>query len=63
MVSPLNVRMGGVLTTVSVFEPVVSKLKPTNRPWELALWQRADKRAFVARLVKALNGRREYSRP
>ena len=63
VVSPLNVRMGGVLTTVSVFEPVVSKLKPTNRPWELALWQRADKRAFVARLVKALNGRREYSRP
>jgi hypothetical protein len=62
-VSPLNVRIDGLLTTVSVFEPIVSKLKPTNRPWELALWQRDDKRAFVGRLVKALNGRRGYSRP
>jgi hypothetical protein len=63
LVSPLNVRIGGVLTTVSVFEPIVSKLKPTNRPWELDVWQRDDKRMFVARLVKALNGRRGYSRP
>jgi len=63
VVSPLNVRIGGVLTTVSVFEPVVSKLKPTRRPWDLALWQRDDKQVFVARLMKALNGRRGYSRP
>jgi hypothetical protein len=62
-VSSLNVRIGGVLTTVSVYEPIVSKLKPTNRSWDLALWQRNDKRAFVARLVKALSGRRGYSRP
>jgi hypothetical protein len=63
VVSPLNVRIDGVLTTVSVFEPVVSRLKPTNRPWDLAVWQRDDKRVFVARLMKALNGRRGYSRP
>jgi len=63
VVSPLNVRIDGVLTTVSVFEPIVSKLKPTNRPWDLGVWQRDDKRVFVARLVRALNGRRGYSRP
>jgi hypothetical protein len=63
VVSPLAVRIDGVMTTVSVFKPLVSKLKPTNRPWDLALWQRDDKRVFVARLVKALNGRRGYSRP
>lgn len=62
-VSALNVRIGGVLTTVSVFEPIVSRLKPTNRAWDLVVWQRDDKRAFVARLRKALNGRRGYSRP
>jgi hypothetical protein len=63
VVSPLNVRIDGVLTTVSVFEPIVSKLKPTNRPWDLGVWQRDDKRVFVARLMRALNGRRGYSRP
>jgi len=62
-VSPLKVRIAGSLTMVSVFEPIVSKLKPTTRPWDLALWQRHDKKLFVGRLVKALNGRRGYSRP
>jgi len=62
-VSPLKVRIAGALTMVSVFEPIVSKLKPTTRPWDLALWQRQDKKLFVGRLVKALNGRRGYSRP
>jgi len=62
-VSPLKVRIAGSLTMVSVFEPIVSKLKPTTRPWDLALWQRQDKKLFVGRLVKALNGRRGYSRP
>jgi hypothetical protein len=57
------VRVDGKVTTVSVFEPIVSKLKPTNRSWELAVWQRQDKRSFVGRLVRALNGRRGYSRP
>jgi hypothetical protein len=62
-IAALKVRMDGALTTVSVFEPIVSRLKPTNRSWDLSLWQRRDKRTFVARLVRALNGRRGYSRP
>lgn len=62
-VASLKVSVGGTFTTVSVFEPLISKLKPTNRMWDLTLWQRQDKRAFVARLVRALNGRRGYSRP
>jgi Gamma-glutamyl cyclotransferase, AIG2-like len=62
-VASLKVKQAGRLTLVSVFEPLVAKLKPTNRPWDVMLWQRRDKRVFVARLVKALNGRRGYSRP
>lgn len=62
-VSPLKVRVGGALTTVSVFEPIVSKLKPTTKPWDLTLWQRQDKKTFVTRLLKALNGPRGDPRP
>jgi hypothetical protein len=62
-ISSLKVRLGGVLTRVSVFEPIVSKLKPSARPWDLVLWQRQDKKTFVSRLAKALSGRRGYSRP
>jgi len=62
-VASLKVRAASGLTRVSVFEPLVQKLKPTNRPWDLVLWQRRDKRSFVARLVRALIGRRGYSRP
>ena len=61
-VASLKVRVAGGLTRVSVFEPLVQKLQPTNRPWDLMLWQRHDKRAFMARLVQALSGRRGYSR-
>ena len=61
-IAPLKVRIGGVMTAVSVFEPIVSRLKPTDKPWSLELWQRRDKRVFVARLTRALNGRRGYSR-
>src|SRR6516165_9663547 len=49
-IAPLKVKVAETMTTVSVFEPIVSKLKPTGRPWDLLLWQRRDKRAFVARL-------------
>ncbi len=62
-VESLNVRTAGGLTRVSVFAPIVQKLKPSNRPWDLVLWQQRDKREFVARLVQALSGRRGYSRP
>jgi hypothetical protein len=62
-IATLKVRVGEHSTTVSVFEPIVSKLKPTNKAWDLALWQRRDKRAFVGRLTRALSGRWGYSRP
>jgi hypothetical protein len=62
-VASLKVRVAGGLTRVFVFEPIVQKLKPTNRPWDLVLWQRRDKRDFVARLMRAVSGRRGYSRP
>ena len=62
-IAALKVKVGEAMAPVSVFEPIVSKLKPTNRPWDLALWQRRDKRTFVGRLMRALNGRRGYSRP
>ena len=62
-ISSLKVRFGGGLTTVSVFEPIASKLRPTTKPWDLLRWQRQDKKAFVGRLATALSGRRGYSRP
>src|SRR5258707_14890955 len=62
-IAALKVKVGEAMAPVSVFEPIVSKLEPTNRPWDLALWQRRDKRTFVGRLMRALNGRRGYSRP
>ncbi len=62
-IASLKVTVAGVLTPVSVFEPIVSKLKPTRRRWDVTLWQRQDKRVFVDRLVQALSGRRGYSRP
>jgi hypothetical protein len=62
-IAPLKVKVAGAVTSVAVFEPIASKLKPTNRPWDLALWQRRDKRTFVGRLTRALNGRRGHSRP
>ena len=62
-VVPLKVKVAGGLATVSVFEPLVARLKPTDKTWDLVRWQRRDKRVFVARLMKALSGRRGYSRP
>ena len=60
-VAALKVRIAGRMTTVSVFEPLQSKLKPTNRPWDLVVWQRRDKRAFVGRLKRAFSARPGYS--
>ena len=61
-VARLKVLQHGRIGTVSVFEPLVQKLKPSDRPWDLSSWQRRDKRDFVARLMGALSGRRGYSR-
>src|SRR5258708_10063351 len=52
-IAPLKVRVGEATTPASVFEPIVSKLKPTNKPRHLALSQRPRKRTFLARLTRA----------
>jgi hypothetical protein len=59
---PLRVRSCGRLVTVAVFEPVVSRLQPSRDPWDLALWQRRHKRAFVGRLRRSLSAPPAYSR-
>lgn len=58
----LRVRVGESSTAVSVFEPLVSRLQPTHLPWDLKVWQRRDKKAFVARLRAAFNVPPAYSR-
>ena len=60
-VAALKVKIAGRMVTVSVFEPIQSRLKPSNRPWDLVLWQRRDKRAFVGRLKRAFSARPGYS--
>jgi hypothetical protein len=54
-IAPLKVRVGGVLTTVSVFEPVETRFEPAGGNWELVAWQRRHKRAFLARVRPALS--------
>jgi Gamma-glutamyl cyclotransferase, AIG2-like len=61
-IATLKVKAGEATTSVSVFEPIVSKLKPTNKPWDLALWQRRDKRKFVDRIRRAFSAHPAYSR-
>jgi Gamma-glutamyl cyclotransferase, AIG2-like len=62
-VAPLRVKVAGAVTTVSVFEPIQSRLQPSHELWDLALWQRRHKRAFVGRLRRALSVRPAYSTP
>jgi CBS domain-containing protein len=54
-VVPLRVRSAESMITVSVFEPVQSRLQPSGELWDLGLWQRRDKRAFVGRLKRAVS--------
>lgn len=62
-IAALNVKCDGVRTTVSVFEPIASKLQPSGELWDLVEWQRRHKRGFVGRLKKSpFNGRPAYSR-
>ena len=61
-VVPLNVKCAGMRATVSVFEPIVSRLQPTGELWDLGTWQRRYKRGFVARVKTVFNGRPVYSR-
>jgi hypothetical protein len=46
----VGVKAAGRRETVSMFEPVISRLQPSGEPWDLVLWQRRSKRAFVGRL-------------
>jgi CBS domain-containing protein len=54
---PVKVTVGGVLATVSVFEPKEESFQPVDGPWDLALWQGRYKRPFVARLRRAFAAR------
>jgi CBS domain-containing protein len=56
-IAPLRVRMTGALATVSVFEPVASRLLPSAWPWDYALWKARHKPAFVGRLRKLVSAR------
>jgi len=54
-IAPLKVRIGGELTTVSVFEPVIARLQPSAAPWDYAVWKGRHKRPFVGRLRRAFS--------
>jgi hypothetical protein len=54
-IARLKVRVGGALTTVSVFEPLERRFEPTGGDWQLVAWQRRHKRAFLARVRPALS--------
>ena len=56
-IAPLTVEVNGALTTVSVFEPLEKRFEPVDGPWNLALWQRRHKRAFVDRIRRAFSAR------
>ena len=59
---PLTVKCDGARTTVSVFEPIASKLQPSGELWDLVKWQQRHKRGFVGRLKRSpFNGRPAYS--
>ena len=60
-IAPLKVRIAGTTTVVSVFEPVEERFQPTGGVWDLTMWQRRYRRAFLARLRAALSAR-TYSR-
>lgn len=61
-IARLRVQVEGGLRAVSVFEPLESGFQPVDGAWSLALWQGRHKRAFIARLKRALSARPEYSR-
>jgi hypothetical protein len=57
-----KVWMNQAFVRVSVFEPVEERFEPVAGRWELAVWQRGDKRRFVDRLRRAFSARPAYSR-
>jgi hypothetical protein len=64
-ISPLKVKTSSGLQRVSVFEPVdggFQVVKGTKgASWDLTTWQRHDKRAFMARIGRALSAHPAYS--
>jgi len=56
-IAPLKVRIGGMMTIVSVFAPREERFQPTSGDWDLLAWQRRHKRAFLARVRPALSAR------
>jgi hypothetical protein len=64
-VVPRNVWQAGRQITVSVFKSLAERdvrLVPSRESWDLVLWQRRHKRAYVARIKPRFNGRPAYSR-
>ncbi|MBS0224179.1 MAG: gamma-glutamylcyclotransferase [Proteobacteria bacterium] len=61
-IAPLTVEIHAALTTVSVFEPLEKRFEPVDGAWDLALWQRRHKRAFVDRIRRAFSAHPAYSR-
>jgi hypothetical protein len=62
-VASRKVRINERIAWVSVFEPVEQRFEPVAGRWDLAVWQRRDKRRFVERLRRAFSARPAYSRP
>jgi hypothetical protein len=60
----INVGVKGVgrHRMVSMFEPLIIHLQPTGEAWDLILWQRCHKRAFVGRLRRAISAHPADSR-
>lgn len=60
-IAPLTVGIHGRLTTVSVFEPLEKRFEPVDGAWDLTLWQRRYKRAFVDRIRRVFSAHPAYS--
>jgi len=60
-ISLLKVRVAGSLIAASMFEPLMTRLQPTRRLWHLAVWQRRDKRLYIARIRRSISAHPAYS--
>ena len=58
----VGVKGAGRHRMVSMFEPLISHLQPAAEAWDLMLWQRCHKRAFMGRLRRAISARPGDSR-
>jgi hypothetical protein len=51
----VEVKLAGRCETASMFEPVISRLQPSDESWDLLSWQHYSKRAFIDRLRRAIS--------